>query len=346
MNLRLLITFFVLFFTQYCFAQTYQIQQKIKAKFRFENNLTDASENKILVNAPLPLQFGEGILGAALHFKNDGERVEIPHRISTLDTTDKAISFWFYTDTLLYNYNNLLDKTAGSDYSIGIEKSTKNLQFTIHTKTKYTVFDFPIEFKKWYFVVVSKNKSGIKWYVNAEEKGFTPIVQNLSKPYPLIVGGGGSPYQHGYGFNGKIDELTFYFNELTQNEINILYEGKDVEQIVKNTVFQLGNVLFERDKSDLLPESYPSLNKILVYLVKNPKAKLEIIGHTDNKGSEKHNLKLSSERAENVKNYYIENGIKKKRIKAKGKGGKEPIDSNKTEEGMIKNRRVEFLIIE
>ena len=80
---------------------------------------------------------------------------------------------------------------------------------------------------------------------------------------------------------------------------------------------------------------------ILEYLVKNPKAKLKITGHTDNVGSEDYNMELSRQRAEGVKNYLVEKfSIDGERLIVKGVGSSEPIADNSTLEGQLQNRRV------
>ena len=72
--------------------------------------------------------------------------------------------------------------------------------------------------------------------------------------------------------------------------------------------------------------------------------KLQIIGHTDNKGTTPYNEVLSTQRAESVFNYLIEKGIDKARLEYKGFGANYPIADNATEEGHSKNRRIEFKI--
>jgi outer membrane protein OmpA-like peptidoglycan-associated protein len=77
----------------------------------------------------------------------------------------------------------------------------------------------------------------------------------------------------------------------------------------------------------------------------NPGIKIEIGGHTDDKGSDDYNLTLSEGRAQSVKDYLIEKGIAADRMTAKGYGETEPISSNATDQGRAENRRVEFTIL-
>jgi OOP family OmpA-OmpF porin len=72
---------------------------------------------------------------------------------------------------------------------------------------------------------------------------------------------------------------------------------------------------------------------------------IEISGHTDSDGSDAYNLKLSDGRAKAVVQYLISKGIQPTRMKAVGYGESKPIDTNKTDEGKSRNRRVEFTLL-
>lgn len=76
-----------------------------------------------------------------------------------------------------------------------------------------------------------------------------------------------------------------------------------------------------------------------------PDLKIEIQGHTDNTGTAAHNLDLSNRRAQTVQKYILLYGIDSSRMKAKGYGMTKPVDTNDTEDGRAKNRRVELVKI-
>jgi OOP family OmpA-OmpF porin len=80
-------------------------------------------------------------------------------------------------------------------------------------------------------------------------------------------------------------------------------------------------------------------------LQKNPTIKIEIAGHTDNKGDKKYNQTLSQKRAETVVNYIVKKGIAITRLTAKGYGDTTPIAPNDTEENKAKNRRTELKVL-
>lgn len=119
----------------------------------------------------------------------------------------------------------------------------------------------------------------------------------------------------------------------------------DLHPIKRNTVVTLKNLLFDTNKTIIKNTSVESLEDLYKLLVDNPKIKIMITGHTDNVASDAYNLKLSEGRAKAVYDEMVRRGIDPKRMKWQGKGEREPIDTNKTEEGRAANRRVEFKIL-
>ena len=116
------------------------------------------------------------------------------------------------------------------------------------------------------------------------------------------------------------------------------------EEIKVGQTFQLNNVYFEFNKWNLLPESFPELDKVVMFMSENPKVEIELSGHTDNIGKQDYNMSLSQKRAESCKSYFLSKGINAKRITAKGYGMNKPIATNETTMGRDQNRRVEFMI--
>jgi outer membrane protein OmpA-like peptidoglycan-associated protein len=100
---------------------------------------------------------------------------------------------------------------------------------------------------------------------------------------------------------------------------------------------------FDVDKATLRPESMGTLNQIKRILTQNPDLKFEIDGHTDNSGAAAHNLALSQQRADAVKDQLVSMGIDAGRLTTKGFGDTKPIASNATPDGKANNRRVEFV---
>lgn len=104
-------------------------------------------------------------------------------------------------------------------------------------------------------------------------------------------------------------------------------------------------ILFQTGKSTFQKGTYTVLASIVSILKEYPDAKFKIEGHTDSTGNKAKNQKLSEERANAVKDYLIENGIKADRLSAEGFGSDKPIDSNKTAAGRTNNRRVEINLV-
>jgi outer membrane protein OmpA-like peptidoglycan-associated protein/tetratricopeptide (TPR) repeat protein len=122
---------------------------------------------------------------------------------------------------------------------------------------------------------------------------------------------------------------------------------KDVElkKVAVGTKIVLRNIFFDFDKATLRPESASELERLYQLLVDVPTLKIEISGHTDNKGSAEYNKELSNRRAQAVVDYLVKKGINPSRLKYAGYGFDRPISTNDTEEGRQLNRRTEFEII-
>ncbi|MDH5365503.1 MAG: OmpA family protein [Cyclobacteriaceae bacterium] len=110
------------------------------------------------------------------------------------------------------------------------------------------------------------------------------------------------------------------------------------------TTVRLEHIYFDFDRATLKEESFKELNKVVKFMEDNETITIEIGGHTDSKGSEEYNQRLSQERAESVMNYLFENGIYNERVSAMGYGESQPETTNETDEGRAINRRVVFTI--
>jgi outer membrane protein OmpA-like peptidoglycan-associated protein len=114
----------------------------------------------------------------------------------------------------------------------------------------------------------------------------------------------------------------------------------------------LENVYYAYDKAELLDGSEVSLNKLVAMLNAHKNMVIEIGGHTDGKGSDEYNLKLSQARAQKCVDYIVSKGISASRVVAKGYGAKKPVapntnpDGTDNPEGREKNRRTEFTILQ
>jgi len=110
------------------------------------------------------------------------------------------------------------------------------------------------------------------------------------------------------------------------------------------TVVVLKNIFFDFDRSDLKPESFEEMDRLVSYLEHN-NVNIEIGGHTDDQGSDEYNDRLSQERAKAVYDYLVQHGIDSSRLSYRGYGKRQPIADNTSEEGRAANRRTEFKIV-
>lgn len=124
-----------------------------------------------------------------------------------------------------------------------------------------------------------------------------------------------------------------------------------VEKVVVGQKFVMENIFYDFDKWDILPESEVELNKLVKIMKENPSWKVELGSHTDCRGSDTYNEKLSQKRSDSAVEYIINQGISKDRIIAKGYGESQLI--NRCDDGVDcsedehrQNRRTEFKILE
>lgn len=105
---------------------------------------------------------------------------------------------------------------------------------------------------------------------------------------------------------------------------------------------ELRPIYFAVNKATLSADAIAELNKLLSILKERPSAEVEISGHSDNQGSDEQNLALSQKRVQAVYDYLAKHGISPQRMHTKHYGSKMPLDTNDTEKGRERNRRVEF----
>jgi outer membrane protein OmpA-like peptidoglycan-associated protein len=124
----------------------------------------------------------------------------------------------------------------------------------------------------------------------------------------------------------------------------------DIPLLCKNDVIEIDNIYYDYKKFDIRPDAALELDKIVVILNKYPNMRIELRSHTDSRGNDNFNLKLSDDRANSAALYIISKGIDSKRIVAKGYGEKELINKCKNgvkcdEKQHEENRRTEFKIL-
>ncbi len=120
----------------------------------------------------------------------------------------------------------------------------------------------------------------------------------------------------------------------------------EVERVSENLLKLTlnGEVSFDTNSATVKPAFYGTLNKLASVLVNYANSDVLVIGHTDDRGSDEHNLGLSQRRAQSVAAYLSGQGVASERLIVEGRGEAEPRSSNDTSEGRAQNRRVEVFV--
>ncbi|MEK7317011.1 MAG: OmpA family protein [Candidatus Eisenbacteria bacterium] len=117
-------------------------------------------------------------------------------------------------------------------------------------------------------------------------------------------------------------------------------------ELIETGMIRLDNVYFDTGKSSIKPESHKVLDEVSGILNKYDELKIEIGGHTDNRGAEALNRTLSEARSNAVLDYLVsKHNLSRGRFTAKGYGESKPVSSSDTAAGWAKNRRVEFKVL-
>jgi outer membrane protein OmpA-like peptidoglycan-associated protein len=118
-----------------------------------------------------------------------------------------------------------------------------------------------------------------------------------------------------------------------------------LNKIILARAIEIKDILYDYNKYDIRPDAAIRLDTLVQTLVDNPKISVELSSHTDSRGKDAYNLKLSQQRAQAAVDYIVSKGVSKARITAKGYGETRPLVPNaKTEEEYQRNRRTEFKV--
>ncbi len=127
---------------------------------------------------------------------------------------------------------------------------------------------------------------------------------------------------------------------------NLFTMNISMDKLEAGAHFVLRNIHFDFDKATLRNSSQQELERLYGLLVKNRSIRLEIAGHTDNKGTIEYNIELSMNRAKAVVEFLVQKGIETNRLHANGYGETEPITTNTSAIGRQFNRRTEFEVMD
>jgi outer membrane protein OmpA-like peptidoglycan-associated protein len=183
-------------------------------------------------------------------------------------------------------------------------------------------------FNQWHHIAVAYREGRIKIYVDQFR---VYSLQDIGvQPQALALGSAGERARPGVIANVRI-----------ANGAGI----KLVDKKFTDAKFVTHGINFDNDKAALKPESMGTLNLVVDILKNNADLRFEVQGHTDNSGGSAHNMALSQQRADAVRQQLIAMGVDTARLSAKGLGDTRPIAENTSPEGRANNRRVEFITI-
>lgn len=148
------------------------------------------------------------------------------------------------------------------------------------------------------------------------------------------------------GGQGGYDIYTFQLtDDFCADSANYL-QSVDVVEFAQGDAVVLQNIQFEFNSAQLTTDSESGIRMLCDFLQRNPDLNVELAGHTDNVGGERYNQKLSTDRANAVRDALIIKGVNAERLTAKGYGSSKPLVPNDSEENKAKNRRTELVIME
>jgi len=208
--------------------------------------------------------------------------------------------------------------------------------------------DKEVRGKHWFFEYhLKEGSSGLETLVNykdaaLEKSGVILYEDNEKLVFNLPTDDGGTLWVQVYRDNWQ-----------TAYQVNIVEEKEFKRKLtfgaaeMKRELEHKGAVIiyginFDFDMATLKPGSEKPLMEMVKLMKSTPSLRIEIQGHTDNIGGSDYNLTLSRERADTVKEFLQLYGIEEARMTTVGHGFNKPVDSNDTEEGRAKNRRVEL----
>jgi len=145
--------------------------------------------------------------------------------------------------------------------------------------------------------------------------------------------------------NQQLYATVLYTDRVKNALVNLPVAAKEPAPLKEKAApgkFRLPIVHFDFDKYNVKKIYVPELDEHIAYLKEHSSSPVVVEGHTDSKGTDNYNQKLSERRANAVRQYLIQRGIASARIKVVGYGEQKPIADNKTDQGRAINRRAEF----
>jgi OmpA-OmpF porin, OOP family len=297
----------------------------------FEDNFSDDQDGEF--PAHWQLLSGQGVInkinGASALILTEGNFVRVSPRMKLVKNFVPAnftIEFDFFANAGYFPPMVMFQFGEGQE---------KNIEFGKEVKTYYFSNDFDANYPgdrdnfadNWHHAAMVKKGSQIKCYLDQYRVLVIPDC-GIFQPTTFQMGGVADDKNHIIFKN---------FRFASGGNMNMIGKAFTDAKIVTH------GINFDIDKASLKPESMGTLNMIVRVMKDNPGLKFEVDGHTDNSGSAAHNLSLSQQRADAVKDQLVKMGIDPSMLTTKGFGDGKPISDNTTAEGRANNRRVEFV---
>lgn len=250
-------------------------------------------------------------------------------------------------------YVRLANQCAYSSNGLGVrfsKKSLKNIREALFASPQLLLNESYLPYKsKWMLLQCKYKATGGEKYLTIgsfkplNKIALTPVKGYSAEAYYIMDDVTLVPIQDSSLCGCNLDDQPA--NDVVYDTATTRTVVTRIDTLKVGDRFVLEHVYFDIDKHDLLPESIESLKKLLDVLKKYPEMKIEIGGHTSSVGGYDHNVSLSQNRAKSVKRFLVVQGVDHLRVKTEGYGPDKPIDTNDTQLGRSKNRRVEVKVL-
>jgi len=287
-------------------------------------------------NGKQPANFGVGYVGFYMYAPND-YREYIQAKLSSTLRKGERYTISFYVS--LAERSDFAVKEFGirfTEFPVSVETS-KVLSGLHFSKLKGDTFAvLEISYSKYY-------SDEIKWV-----KLTTEFEAIGTENYIIIGNFKNNKRTQKYQTKRKITKGSYYYidmvsvSNVNSNSLDKAFVPQ--KEYTLDSVHVFKDVYFNSNKAEIRGNHQQEMESLLSYLKASSTINIEILGHTDDIGSDGLNQKLSIRRAEEIVKYLTKNGIQKSRITSVGFGSSKPITTNKTEAGRFLNRRVEFVL--
>jgi|GEM_PF-1695254 len=278
--------------------------------------------------------------------------------VQGITTSDEYTNFGTYG--LLYAHGDVLFRPwrAVVPYAHAGYFKVSNTERTKGKPAAGAGIMFPIPVSRWISVVPDLRYTFVDHEVFPNGSN---IASNLSFTIGIAIKFGGAYRRNrlddadGLTPAGSLDDITMVepvqeiqpVPDTIYVQPDTVYVQPDLEQKSAEVTEFLSNItLFDFDKFNLTDEAKAGLDEVIAWMKKYPSVKIDLAGHTDDRGSVEYNQTLSENRCKSVASYLENGGIDSSRITYKGYGKSKPVTTNDTEEGRHRNRRVEVTFSE